>query len=178
MTDFHNWTGSALTRAAYRAPLVVVDIDGTLSLPDHRVHLLGAHAVSHTCLANAPRSVIDAFMAPELVAIDAPIEEACSFVRAWHRERKFRYLTGRWESLRFVTEHWLKTYCDWHAPLGDMRPEHRTHESAVSFKLSHALYFPAGTVIIDDDEEFIVALARIPNKLHVFHAPACFGGSK
>lgn len=93
-----------------KMPLIVVDVDGTVSDPSHRLHLL-EDAGSHSCLSGTPRERIERFMNPSLMELDKPIRYACEWVRLMIRATRWSahvvFLTGRWESRREVTARWL-----------------------------------------------------------------------
>lgn len=163
-----------LDAAADMAPLIVIDIDGTLADPKHRLPILEGHTdpSAHSCLRHIPRHVLNDFMAPWRVAQDRPIEPAVAWLRRWRTAKPTRYLTGRWESLRRITDEWLMRNADWIQPFGDMRAGYQTELSAIEFKNTFLSIYPQGTLIIDDDWAVIKAARSFGHC--AFHAPRCF----
>lgn len=161
---------SDLTKAAFNAFMIVVDIDGTLADPTHRLSLL-PDATNHTCLAHLSAGEIARFMSPDLVAQDAPIVAAMRFVASWSKCRNMRFLTSRWETLRDVTAAWLAQH-GWEDAVGDMRAMFETDKPAVDFKRRFVSHYPRGTIVIDDDP-LIVEMCDDAG-LQAFLAPGCF----
>ena len=75
--------------------IVVFDIDGVLADVSHRLHHIAARP------KNWP-----AFFAA--AAGDPPLPEGVDLARRLSADHEVLYLTGRPESLRSVTQHWLE----------------------------------------------------------------------
>lgn len=128
-------------------PITVFDIDGVLADVRHRLHLL----------AGSPKRWDDFFAA----AVDDPLlDEGAALVRELAATGEIRYLTGRPESSRALTENWLDRH-DLPAGMIIMRPD-GDHRPARLFKveqLRSLLRDRTITLVVDDDPE-VVALLR------------------
>ncbi len=126
--------------------LVVFDVDGVLADVEHRVHHL-----------EGPRKDWGSFFAA--AADDPPLATGLELARELSAEHDLAYLTGRPESLRRVTQHWLTRHGLpagplWMRPPGDYRP-------ARVMKLEALRDLGAAQeveVVIDDDEAVVDAL--------------------
>ena len=121
--------------------LIVCDIDQSIADNSHRVHLLPNW---------------DAFLSPEVVALDKPIPEAqlgISFLQQYH---EIIFLTGRNEGLRETTKEWLKKHFNIDTTPNNllMRPT-GSMELPTTFKrkeLMRLVYkYPLPWLCIDDD---------------------------
>jgi phosphoglycolate phosphatase-like HAD superfamily hydrolase len=128
-------------------PIAVFDIDGVLADVRHRLDLL----------ASTPKQW-DAFFA---AAVDDPLlADGAALVCTVADTEDIRYLTGRPESSRALTEAWLRRH---DLPAGEltMRPD-GDHRPARLFKVEQLRALRRGRTIsrvIDDDPE-VVALLR------------------
>ncbi len=145
--------------------MYVLDIDSTISNNDHRAHFL----------TPAPDGKIhqhqwDAFLDPELVALDAPIPGALAFVE-WLQSTKqpYMFLTGRNASLLDVTVSWLVQHHfvpedDFKLLHIQMRPV-GDHCLASTYKERHAkemydLYGPNQLMFFDDDTHVLPMFSK------------------
>lgn len=127
--------------------VAVFDIDGVLADVRHRLHLL----------AQSPKRWDEFFAA----GVDDPLLEAgADLVRVRAASDEIRYLTGRPERSRELTEAWLRRH---DLPRGavTMRPD-RDHRPARRFKVEQLRALRAErtiALVVDDDPE-VVALLR------------------
>ena len=102
--------------------MYIFDIDGTLTDPSHRLHLILNHEGKKT---HAPHW--NAFL--EAAKDDAPIENMCRLFRALQRNKiPIICSTGRREDQRQMTEEWLEEHDLFPKmilmrPLGDYRSD-------------------------------------------------------
>lgn len=83
--------------------ILIIDIDGTLSDLDHRLHFVDK--------ANPTQEDWDKFFDPELVINDTPIKFSQKALEACvNYFDDIVFLTGRIEDLRELTETWLDEY--------------------------------------------------------------------
>lgn len=127
-------------------PITVFDIDGVLADVRHRLPLL----------AGRPKRWDDFFAA----AVDDPLlAEGADLVRECADTDEIRYLTGRPERSRALTEEWL----DRHGlPTGEvtMRPD-GDHRPARLFKVEQLRSWQRHrtiTLVVDDDPEVVAVL--------------------
>lgn len=101
--------------------LVVIDIDGTVADPTHRLHVLGDRKHRHH-FDPSERDLLRAYMEPSLVANDThvPGAQACVHRLHEHRRVKLAFITARDESLRDVTANWLLRFLYEDSPLADL----------------------------------------------------------
>lgn len=128
-------------------PVAVFDVDGVLADVRHRLHLL----------ASSPKQW-DAFFA---AAVDDPLlDEGAGLVHERAETDEIRYLTGRPERSRALTEAWL---ADHDLPAGEvtMRPD-GDHRPARRFKVEQLriLQRRRTVVLVVDDDPDVIALLR------------------
>ncbi|MGH3745717.1 MAG: hypothetical protein ACRDTP_12725 [Mycobacteriales bacterium] len=134
--------------------LAVFDVDGVLADVRHRLHLL----------ARSPKQW-DAFFA---AAVDDPLlTEGADLARACAETDEIRYLTGRPESSRALTEEWLGRH---ELPPGEitMRPD-GDHRPARRFKverLRSLQHDRSISLVVDDDPEVVQLLRREGLRVH------------
>jgi len=168
-------SGDEALRAARAADLVIFDIDDTLSDPAHRLHLLGAEAHRHSCLAGVGRVKIETFMHPDQVINDAPIQAAVRFIASLQiPQHRWRFLTARWQRLGGVTREWLLRHFGWEHAIGYMRPDNDdglSHE--LKLKILRDKFKKETHLALFDDDDKMIAGARKLN-IEAFKAPGCF----
>lgn len=135
-------------------PIAVFDLDGVLADVRHRLHLL----------ATSPKNW-DAFFAA--AADDPLLDEGASLVRELATSDEIRYLTGRPERSRALTEAWLARHA---LPPGvlTMRPD-GDHRPARVFKLEQLRSLRQDrtvAVVVDDDPEVVLLLRRAALPVH------------
>lgn len=154
--------------------MYIFDIDSTIANNDHRAHFLQP----------APDGKIhqhqwDAFLDPELVALDTPIPGALAFVQQLQaRHVYYAFLTGRNDGLRKVTAAWLRKHgfvLNGMVYRLLMRPQGEI-STASSFKERHALdlydrHGPNALTFFDDDVHVLPMLAKYGV---AFKAPECW----
>ncbi len=154
--------------------IYIFDIDSTIADNEHRAHFIQP----------APDGRIhqhqwDAFLDPELVALDAPIPGALAFVqRLQEQNLYYRFLTGRNASLRAVTQKWLVTHGFVHKhdirPLSMREVGDRSTASSYKEKVAIDLYDrhgPNSLMFFDDDTHVLPVLSRYGLALK---APECW----
>lgn len=113
-------------------PLYIFDLDGTLSLPDHRRHLVEKPAVVPRGEEFKPQW--DAFY--KACIDDAPNWPVIGvFIQLYQIGADIRIWSGREDSVRMETVHWLFTYLNLQPyaiqkilqmrPTGDYTPDHQ-----------------------------------------------------
>jgi len=126
--------------------VAVFDIDGVLADVAHRLHYLESH----------PKRWGSFFAA---AGKDGLLSEGASLARSLATEAEIRYLTGRPERLRQVTQSWLDRFDLPAGPL-TMRPN-RDRRPARTFKrdrLAEWLGDGAEIAIVVDDDPAVVAM--------------------
>jgi hypothetical protein len=133
---------------------VLVDIDGTLADCDHRRHFIRGEGKKNW----------QAFLSPEMAALDSLIEPVARVVTALSLSGlSIIYVSARPNSLRIVTEAWLKKFDLWFLPQmlymrteGDTRPDTIVkHELLQEIRAEG--YQP---ILALDDRDTVVAMWR------------------
>ncbi|GIJ48702.1 hypothetical protein Val02_55880 [Virgisporangium aliadipatigenens] len=126
--------------------LAVFDVDGVVADVRHRLH----HVV------NAPKSWTRFFAG---AADDPPLETGVELARRWSAEHDIVWLTGRPESLRRVTERWLR---DQGLPARRvlMRPanDRRPARLYKADRLAELAKRSTIAVVVDDDPDVVALL--------------------
>lgn len=127
--------------------VAVFDVDGVLADVRHRLHLL----------AHAPKRWDEFFAAAD---DDPLLQEGADLVRSRAAADEIRYLTGRPERSRALTEAWLRRH-DLPAGAVTMRPD-GDHRPARRFKVERlrALRGERTIALVVDDDPEVVALLR------------------
>lgn len=132
----------------------LVDIDGTLADCDHRRHFVRGEGKKNW----------HAFLSPEMAALDTLIEPVAKVVTALSLSgMSIIYVSARPNSLRSVTEAWLKKYDLWYLPqMLFMRTEGDTRaDTIVKHELLQEIrargYQP---ILALDDRDTVVAMWR------------------
>jgi hypothetical protein len=150
----------ALAKHALLAPgaVFVCDIDGTIALDAARQHL--RPTANPHCLVNVPLAQIERYMAPELVALDAPMPGAAELLTSFERV-PILFVTARWEALRRVTKSWLALHYPGlrHRSLRMRRTDDRRPSVEVKLELVDALEIRGGAWL-DDDPDMLAAAER------------------
>jgi len=145
-----------------RGAALICDIDGTLAADVARRHL--RPLPDPHCLEGVPIEQIERYMAPELVALDAPIEGASGLVAsllASPGEPRLLAVSARWNTLWGTTYHWLEQHYPGLDPYLLMRRRCDTRPSVeVKLELVRTYGDCAGGVWLDDDPQMLAAAER------------------
>lgn len=148
--------------------IYLIDLDGTCADNSHR------RGIVETDMPDW-----DAFLAPDLVAKDLPIESARDAIRRIeaHYGRIF-YLTGRRDTLRDVTQDWIADH-GFSCPEAILMREGNDMRGSTAVKTDHvdrlrayATGFRPQIVCIDDDYRVLAAMAKIG--VLALKAPECW----
>lgn len=131
----------------------VIDIDTTIANNDHRAALLEKECM--VCLSKVgseqravcpncgstdhkiSQSSWDSFLDPEQLRLDTPVTKAQDVLYKMRElGMEFHFITGRNESLRDVTEDWLKEHFGWDMDRESliMRPQKHSNTAASTYK--------------------------------------------
>jgi hypothetical protein len=157
----------------------IIDIDFTIADSSYRASLLSKHCnicfspVSSFHRSACPncsstdvtvdQSAWDNFLSPELVSADLPIPEAQRVIKYFvDNDIDHLYLTGRNESLRYVTEKWLMLHYGYNPARSRllMRPFPGKEESASACKekLFKSIYDRTESYIFYEDDPHVFSL--------------------
>ncbi len=111
--------------------VAIIDIDTTIANNTVRAAMLQKHCVScgdakpvghrsvcPTCLTETDEKISqeswDTFLRADLMALDTPVVKGVAAIKRMRKhDMEFHFITGRNETLRDVTEEWLRKYVDW-----------------------------------------------------------------
>ena len=149
--------------------LAIVDMDGTVADNTHRQHLV-----------TGPKADWRAFLAPALVALDAPIPLVKEALENFHDAGwRVIFLTGRNENLRETSSEWLFRHYGFDANQRTlfMRPNGESSK-ATDYKgrMLHHLkkeFGPHPTLIYIDDNEHMMPVA-LEHGAITLYAPGCW----